>query len=393
MSLYLKMKISEILKEYPIVYEVFLMNGFKSKSMEDLIEQIGSDVMLQTVLKVRNINTELFLNQINERIETEEEEYIIYNPELPKNIAAQTTYPTERSFIDRITDILKNHENETGEKVNCYMVDSRGPKVEYQGFSDHSIHELPDIIMSKGFDEVYGKKFIDKFIDKEYFESAIYGYGNVYEDKNYTLNTAMLKVMLMDKVKLGNLPMPEKWSDLLKPIYKDKIIAFGNEREVSKTTLIYLYKDFGIDGVKKYAENVKSLCLGPKMVKLAGTNSEEGAAIYILPSTFAMMSVREGTEIVWPTDGANLVPLSILIKKANKEKMKFFIDFLLEDYGQMYEDIDSVSFNPDIESKLLKEKKIKWVGWDYIYSNDLFELGNQLKKEFHKVYDNKVKGV
>ena len=39
------------------------------------------------------------------------------------------------------------------------MVDSRGPKVEYQGFSDKDINELPDVIMSKGFDEVYSKEF------------------------------------------------------------------------------------------------------------------------------------------------------------------------------------------------------------------------------------------
>lgn len=383
-----KMKIGEILKKYPETYEVFSTNGLKSDSSENLVEIIG-DTMLQTVLKVKKINQDLFLKQINEIIATTEEDYELYDPSLPTNISAQTTYPTKMTFVDKISEIFKKHQDETGEKINCYMADSRGPKVEYQGFIERSIDELPDIIMSKGFDEVYSREFREKFIDKGYFESVICGTNDVYEDNNYTLNTAMLKVMLIDKSRLGNLPMPEKWSDLLNPIYKGNIIAFGNEEEISKTTLIYLYKEFGIDGVRKFAENVKSLCLGPRSVKLAGTNSEEGAAIYILPSAFAEMSTRENTFVVWPKDGANLVPLSVLVKKDKKEKMKFFIDFLLNDYGHMYEGIYSVSFNPKIDSKILKEKAIKWLGWDYIYSNDLYDLGNKLKKEFHLVYDKK----
>ena len=74
--------VSRILSEYPDSFEVFLRNGFPYPDGPAMIREIGEDTMLQTVLRVREMNLELFLYDLENAILKAEQErrYVLGSP-------------------------------------------------------------------------------------------------------------------------------------------------------------------------------------------------------------------------------------------------------------------------------------------------------------------------
>lgn len=395
-----KDKIGSIFTKHPELYDVFLAKGFKAESAAELTDMLGKDTMLQTVLKVKNINPDLFIEALNDRVgkETPLESiaYNLFDPKLPMNLLVKTACPVSELFKQKLSEYLYEHKTATGKTVNTFIVDGCSVPHEYNNFwEQQSIDTLPDIIMSMSFDEVYDKRFIDRYVKTGYFENVLKNPTNdfaasAFMDDSFTLHAGLVMMLLIDEDRLGDLPKPKKWSDLLKPIYKDKIVGFGNDAlGIFEYPLYYVYKEFGTNGLKTLAENTKSICHAAKMVKLAGSNHKDAEAIYILPLTFASLCKNKNTSVVFPEDGAWIVPMSILVKKGKIHELNFVVDFILNNYGQMCADIDAVSFSPKVINKISKEIKLKWLGWEYIKSNDMLNLGKQLKQDFHNVWDKK----
>lgn len=397
-------KIGEILDRYPEALDVFLLSGFKSNSLEELIDSLGKNTMLKTVLNVKGIHEDVFINMINERVSShgsmEEIEFNCYNPEKPLNLLVKTACPVGARFKERLSEVLKEHKTRTGVDTNCYIVGGCDAPHEYDDFGEKDrIEELPDIIMSMSFDEIYDKAFIDKFIKTGKFENVLSNIKEKYRsigvlDESYTFNAGLVLGLLIDEKKLGDLPKPRKWIDLLDSIYRDKIVGFGSEKEgIFEYPLYYIYKLFGMEGIKKLAQNTKHIYHGAKMSKVAGTNSNETEAIHIVPLTFSELCENKNTSIVVPEEGGLIIPISFIVKKDKKEELKHITDLLLDEYGQMCSDIYGVSFNTNVRNKISEDILLNWLGWDFIYSNDLLNLGKKLKEEFHKVYDTKTKEV
>ena len=390
--------IGNILNNYPELYEVFWESGFNYDSADQLVSSLGKDTMLRTVLTVKDINIDLFINMINRRINNECQmeglQYDFYNPDLPVNLLVKTACAVSEHFKEEVTQTLKARRELTGEMPNVFIVDGCHAPHDFQNFHDiESVDKLPDIIMSMSFDEVYDKRFIDKYVSQGYFTSVLDPkQENLPEcmDDSYTLNAGLAMVFLVDEKKLGDLPRPEKWEDLLNPIYENSIIAFGDDSKgIFEYPLYYFYKEFGMESMKKLAHNVKNIQHAAKAARLAGTNSKEAGAIYYMPLTFAQLCENKDVSIVFPEDGALIIPIAFLVKKDKVDELDYLIDLLLSGYGQMCANINAAVFNPNIESKIPKGTRLKWLGWDYIRANDIPALGEKLHDEFHKVWDEK----
>ncbi|NMB35997.1 MAG: ABC transporter substrate-binding protein [Firmicutes bacterium] len=392
-----KSTIGEILNSYPELYEIFWDHGFKYDSAAGLLKALGEETMLRTVLNVRGINEELFTRALNGRItdktQLEDLEYDFYNPNLPVNLLVKTACAVTEIFKETLAETIKKQQELTGVPPNVFIVDGCHAPHDFENFWEkESIDDLPDIIMSMSFDEIYDRRFIDKFISKGYFagalETPLDNMSADCTDDSYTLVAGLAMVILIDEKNLGDLPRPQKWADLLDPIYRHKIVGFGDEANgIFEYPLYYFYKEFGPESIAQLAHNTKEIYHASKAAKLAGTNSKEAGGIYYLPLTFARLCDNKNTTIVFPEDGALIVPMSFLVKKDKKLELDYLVKLLLNDYGQMCADVNAAAFSPAVNSKLPAGTKLQWLGWDYIKSNDLAAIGKEIKEEFHRVWD------
>ncbi len=91
---------------------------------------------------------------------------------------------------------------------------------------------------------------------------------------------------------------------------------------------------------------------------------------------------------VWPKDGAIISPLFMLSKKDKIEELQPVIDFFAsKEVGEILSHSGLFpSINPDVDNNLSKDDGFMWLGWDYIYDNDI----SKLIRHCESVFENAV---
>ncbi|AKB33588.1 Spermidine/putrescine-binding protein [Methanosarcina siciliae HI350] len=253
--------------------------------------------------------------------------------------------PLKYTFKDGLEAILKNYRIEKGIRLKCYfpMGGGSGYSLFQHIHEVDNIDDFPNIVLSSSFDNVFEKNFFGKFIDKGYFQACqpkplppIYAECGIEDpEKQFTIFAVVPIVFLVDHRRLGSLPVPGQWSDILDPIYHDKIIVGGWRKDEKSpysefNTFLFLniYKDHGIQGLKHLAYNTKNMLHYVHMSRIAGSDNELGATIYIIPWFLADICPRGGkTSVIWPGYGALAFPFYILAKKAKLEELDALIKY------------------------------------------------------------------
>lgn len=317
------------------------------------------------------------------------------------NFIGYTYCPLKLTFKECIEETVKNYQSETGDKDFRYYVPS-GCSTEdpYDDiWKSQNIEQLPEVIASVGFGDFFRKEFVERFIHKGYFKavpqpeihSSFSAAGLVDPNGWYTIYSVFPLVILIDKKKLGKLPEPKRWSDLLSPVYKNNIIIGASHGEFHEDLFLYMYKDYGDEGVVKISNNIKSGCHASQMAKMAGTNSNEGAAIYVIPWMFAKACPRhEATKVIWPEDGALVTPLYLLVKEIAYEKYKPIVECITGyDYGQKSAHNYFPVMNAEVDNRLPEGAVFKWLGWDYIRSHSIHQRMEYVMNIFKEVWSGK----
>ncbi len=394
--IYAEMNMGEIVEKYPAALEVFKINGFEADTTKALIDQVGSNTMLQTALRLKGFNIPLFIGMLEERIT----ESTLFT-EAPEDTTAKklnflgyTYCPLKLTFRECFEEVLARYRNATNDTEFRYFVPSGcGGDDAYENiWMAENIDDFPDILVSIGFGDFFRQEFVDRLVKKGYFKAVPYKRLNPcfasagIEDPDgwYTVYSVFPLVMLIDFKKLGNLPVPRKWSDLLSPVYRNNIITGASCGEIHEDILLYLYKEHGEEALKKFAYNVKDGWHASQMAKAAGASGSEGAAIYVIPWLFARSCPRtDATSIVWPLDGALSTPAYMLVKESKARDFKMFTDFITGSfYGKKSADNYFPVLNPDVNNRLPENATFKWLGWDFIKSHSMENLKEYVVKIF-----------
>lgn len=321
------------------------------------------------------------------------------------NFIGFTYCPLKHTFREEFEEVYKAYAAKTGDKAFTYHVPSGcgGEDPFEELWKADKLEELPEIIVSVGFGDFFRKEFVEKFVNKGNFKAVPYGQmsreftaaGIIDPDGWYTVYSVFPLVMLIDKRKLDGLPIPQKWDDLLSPAYSNNIILGASHGDLHEDLLLYIHKEHGDEGIKRLAANVKTGWHASQMAKTAGTNSSEGAAIYVIPWMFAKSCPRtEQTEIVWPADGALTTPNYILAKKNALTKYSRFLDFITGvNYGTKSANNYFPVLNAQVNNKLPAGAAFKWLGWDYIKSNSMDELKLHVLEVFNLHWERQLKEV
>ena len=253
------------------------------------------------------------------------------------------------------------------------------------------IDQFPDMLVSTAFDEVFSRPFLEGYADKGYFKAyqpefspSIYmECGLMDPEKKFSLVAVAPLVFLIDHRQLNGLPVPKRWSDILNPAYHNQVVYGGwkqegskNYTEYNKALLLYIYKLFGRSGIVALAENVSHLLPNAQIPSIAGTLSEQGAAIYIVPWFQAKICPRrEMTSVVWPEDGALALPIYSLLKKNRHADLDSLLSYFTGSQLANYlMDNWYPPVHPLAQSKFSDNTCLKWLGWDYIRSHNIAEV-------------------
>lgn len=251
--------------------------------------------------------------------------------------------------------------------------------------------ELPKIIISAGVNSFYRKDFRAKAIEEKYFkEVKSIEDGKLIENDfsdpkgNYYIMALNHLVMAVDLTKLNNRNIPTSWGELLNSSFKKEVAIRGKRGKYCETTLLAIYKDYGMDGIMKLKELVGFGGHPAEMVKNAGKGIENSPTISVIPYFYArLLKNNKNVKIVWPEEGAIVSPVTLLVQNDISNMLENVVNYFTSEQVQNVCKDAALPYPMDY-LEYLKENnyKLNWLGWDFISNNDINKLLLKLNKCF-----------
>lgn len=299
------------------------------------------------------------------------------------------------TFRSSFAEWMAQYNQHGGAALNCYLPEKCNGGQYGDVWQAGHIDDFPSAVSGFGFGNFFRRSFLDGLAAESRFQSvALEGPPSVpaeqFRDPQevFTIYGLYPYVLMVDHTRLGTLPVPSGWDDLLAPEYADQIIAVGSSSRISELLLLTLYKKFGDEGIIKLASNIKDGWHGRVMVKTVQNPEErsEGAAIYVVPWIFAQQCRElEHVSVIWPEDGALVNPLFLLVKQTELEKVRPVTDFITSrSFAEQATAQHFVMLHPEVQPGLPAGASFNWLGWDFIRGNDLEQLKAHVQTVFQE---------
>ncbi|MDY0190155.1 MAG: ABC transporter substrate-binding protein [Desulfuromonas sp.] len=405
MKIQLTMTIKEIVTRWPETQDVFVANGFAMFSNAKTLDSVGRFLKLETALTNKGYAVDTFMALLQEKIAERQHQVDItlvaaQDEGYDIDVAGLLPCPVRVPLLESFDTFTKAYHQSSGFKTRSRLeAASLGVEwIEKNIRSLTSAAELPDLFISAGFDTFFDDQGIGKYRQEGVFAANANAAVNsdfaeldlIDPQRAYSIISVVPAVFMVDKQELGDLPVPRTWSDLLKPIYAHKVALPVGDFDLFNAILLNIYKDFGDAGVESLAKSMLQSMHPAQMVKTAGRVQQEKPVVTILPYFFTRMAQNiKSVEIVWPQDGAIVSPIFMLAKKSSLEKSQPLAEFLAGvEVGKILAQKGLFpSLNAQVEN-LLPDNcgggvPWKWLGWDYIYANDIAALIKRLEGLFN----------
>lgn len=253
---------------------------------------------------------------------------------------------------------------------------------------------LPDVIAEVGFGGFNRPEFVDRWIG-----SGVYGPVDDSEVRPefrdagladtrgiHRIYGVLPEVLLVDQRRLNGRPVPRRWEDVLHSRFRGDVIVGGEIGALRESLLFGLYHQFGESGLVALGENVREFMHPAKMAKTAGSDSPHGAAIYVAPTFFARgRPHREATSLIWPEEGAYCMPFYLLRKTAARPESALPFDFLTGPEWASH--LARVGLVPARAGSPALPGRLRWVGWDFVRTQDPEALRPRLNAAFTRGFD------
>ncbi len=127
--------------------------------------------------------------------------------------------------------------------------------------------ELADVFLSAGFDLFFDKKLMGHYKAEKVFEDLTRwdGYNSDFDNASYSLKDpdgdysvlgVVPAIFLVNTNALGEREMPKTWADLLTGAFDNQVSLPVGDFDLFNAILLNIYKNYGIDGVKKTRQNI-----------------------------------------------------------------------------------------------------------------------------------------
>lgn len=393
----------DITEKYPEAKELLISHGFEQLKNDLMRKTMGRTISLETALKSRKINPELFVQKLTDAIEQEQYSTGTGLSAMKKESGAEIRVegvlpcPIRLPLLEKLESWLKENSNiaaKTDYDLKAASMGLDGTKERVLA-ADGDAEKLSDLYLSAGFDLFFDHKLMGRYRNAGVFEdiSGLEHLNPDFENEHinlrdpkgqYTIIGAVACVFMVNTQVLGDRRFPSSWEDLLSPEFENSISLPVRDLDMFNALTLHIRRFFGKEGVEKLGRNLLSGMHPAQMVK-AG-KQQQGPAVSITPYFFTQMIDDKSPLVpVWPKEGAIISPIFLLAKAASKDKVKPFVDFLFsKEVGELMSVNGKFpSTNPLVNNNLAPEQSFLWLGWDYIHENDIGALILETERDFY----------
>ena len=392
-------KIIDILNRYPETVEFFVNKGFDKLKNEKDRDVIGK-LSLNLILKTKGISIEGFSQMLDDFIELARNSADITLNQKTKRtkgvkVVGLLPCPVRVPLLEQFDAFVEKNETDIEYDLKAASHGLEWLKGTVRNVEDYN--ELADIYLSAGFDLFFDEKLMGKFKKAGVFKSGVKydKFNSDFENDymslkdpsgDYSILAVVPAVFLVNKNELNGREVPKTWADLLKPEFEKSVSSPVSDFDLFNAILLNIYKLYGDEGVKKLGKSLIQSLHPAQMVK-SDRLTVNRPTVTIMPYFFTRMTKEGGTMIpVWPEDGAIISPVFMLTKAEKLKEMESLIDFLSSKaVGEILSHKGFFpSVNPEVENLTPRDKKYLWIGWDYIYNNNLQEQMHHCEDLFNK---------
>jgi fe3+ ABC superfamily ATP binding cassette transporter, binding protein len=386
-------KIYDIVQQDENVLEFLKANGFENLAKPNMLNMMGKQISLRTALNSKGINESLFLENLNAFLQSKDEFntdksqiFKGYNPEKDVAVKGVLPCPIRVPLTDTIDAFIKSQKRDFNIFADLEPA-SNGIDSIVQDLSSDDSSKYPDIITTAGFEFFFGdrvKSLIEKKIyvgeDREINIEFVEKNADLKDPKgNYNVMGIVPAVFIVNTKLLEGRKPPTSWEDLLSEEFEGRVSIPFMDLDLFNAIVLTIYSKFGMEGIKKLKRSYHQNLHPSQMVK---ANKNE-AIVSVSPYFFTTMIQDDSLVAVWPTDGAIVSPI-FMISKSYRENVSAVNDYLhSKEIGEIFSfNGNFPSTNPMIDNKLRDNQKYMWIGWDFIYNNDI----EKLIKEFTEMF-------
>lgn len=394
-------KIYDIVNQNPEVIDFLIANGFENFSDRKMFEMMSKNVSLSMALKLKRMNVDLYEERLVSFIEEKRNSVDMdllgkMKKKADINVEGVLPCPIRIPLLEGFEKWLMDNREKLGYSIE-YDLKSANMGLDWikEQVKTGDINEIPDILMSAGFDLFFDRELMGQFLDSDVFEASTdeinKDFCNDYIDlrdpsKKYLITGVVPAVFLVNKNELNGRKIPETWEDILSEEFEDSVAVPMGDLDLFNALVVSIYKEYGMDGISKLARSYMKNLHPAQMVKEKSRNSSTTPAVSIIPYFFTQMINDDSQIAVWPKDGAVISPIFMIAKKDKKDMIQPVIDFFMSpEVGKVFSANGKFpSTNKDVDNGLSPEQKFKWVGWDFIQNNDIGALLKELEEKFNR---------
>ena len=254
--------------------------------------------------------------------------------------------------------------------------------------------EVPDLVVSSGLNGFLSRGFRDRFATgdllaplSQAMHPSLAGAGLADPRGVCRIYAVNPLVMAVVPSRLGGLPVPRSFDDLLDPAYAGKIGLCGPpETAGDSTLLLYIRLKHGLDAVAALGRAMVCDTHPSQIFRPApGSNPP---SIGVMPYFFAKAAPRQGdVEIIWPEGGALASPLFVMVKSAARASLAPLLDFFLgPEVAAIAAGATLPPTSPGADPDLPGQAGVRFIGWDVLEAHDLGPLIAESGAAFARAY-------
>lgn len=380
----------DIVTAYPGTREYFRELGFAGVSDEGSLAGVGSTLTVETAAMLKGMDSLDLVQGIQRAAGME------ITPEEKTQGDYQVTgllpCPVRIPLLEACEAFGEDFRGRTGRGISYNL------QAAYVGLDwlkedldrGAGLEGLPDVFLSAGFDLFFHNSRLTQLLDRGAVGNPLAGQeldpGNEETRRAGILDTrgrygvigVVPAVFMVNTELLDGRDVPRSWEDVLSPEFADSVSLPVGDFDLFNGLLLNIYKLYGDSGLQALGRNMQSSMHPAQMVK-------SPPAVTILPYFFTR-TIQPGSPVqaVWPREGAIVTPI-FMLGTLGDPGVKGICEFLADrTVGEILSHRGRFpSTHSGVDNRLESGDRFLWLGWDYLYSQDVGALTRHAEGVFY----------